>query len=130
MNGDVVFHPDVLERVQPMIAEGKSFVCVNTEATADEEVKYTVTDRGTIKDLSKVVEGALGEAIGINYISPGDKDALIKRLDEVGQQDYFERGLEIAIAEDGLEVFPIDISDLFAVEVDFDEDLKRANAFM
>lgn len=130
MNGDVVFHPDVLERVQPMIAEGKSFVCVNTEATADEEVKYTVTDRGTIKDLSKVVKGALGEAVGINYISPGDKDVLIKRLDEVGQQDYFERGLEIAIAEDGLEVFPIDISDLFAVEVDFDEDLKRANAFM
>lgn len=130
MNGDVVFHPDVLERVQSPITKGKSFVCVNTAATAEEEVKYTVTENGTVKELSKTVENALGEAIGINYIAPDDKSALMERLAEVGEQDYFERGLELAIAEDGIEVLPIDISDLFAVEVDFDEDLQRANTFM
>ncbi|MFM8842493.1 MAG: phosphocholine cytidylyltransferase family protein, partial [Actinomycetota bacterium] len=41
--------------------------------------------------------------------------------------DYFERGLELAIERDGLKVLPVDISDLFAVEVDFQEDLDRAN---
>ena len=32
-----------------------------------------------------------------------------------------------AIEKDGLKVLPIDISDLFAVEVDFEADLERAN---
>ena len=41
-----------------------------------------------------------------------------------------ERGPEAAIAEDGLRWSPIDISDLYAVEVDFAEDLERANLFV
>ena len=45
-------------------------------------------------------------------------------------QDYFERGLELAIAEDRLRLEPLDISDLYAVEVDFAEDLERANLFV
>ena len=32
----------------------------------------------------------------------------------------------MAVAEDGLQVLPVDISDLYAVEVDFEEDLARA----
>jgi hypothetical protein len=39
LNGDVVFDHKVLERVADRIAADKSFVCVNTSATADEEVK-------------------------------------------------------------------------------------------
>lgn len=132
MNGDVVFHPEVLRRVRPLIEAEQSFVCVNTSATAEEEVKYTVGEDGAIAMLSKVVptDEALGEAVGINYVGAGDKAELVARLDEVGEQDYFERGLEIAIAEGGLHVVPVDISDLFAVEVDFDEDLARANDYV
>jgi choline kinase len=36
LNGDVVFDPRVLERVQSRMREEKSFVCVNTSATSDE----------------------------------------------------------------------------------------------
>ncbi|MEL7976906.1 phosphocholine cytidylyltransferase family protein [Isoptericola sp. F-RaC21] len=128
LNGDVVFHPDVLRRVQPLIDEGRSFVCVNTSSVGDEEVKYTVDDDGHIKELSKKVgAGALGEAVGINYIAAQDKAKLLQRLDEVDDQEYFEGGLELAIAHDGVKVLPVDISDLYAVEVDFAEDLERAN---
>jgi choline kinase len=128
MNGDVVFHPDVLRRVQPLIDEGKSFVCVNTSSVGDEEVKYTVDEDGNIKELSKKVgAGALGEAVGINYVAAQDKAKLLQRLDEVDEQEYFEGGLELAIAHDGVKVTPVDISDLYAVEVDFAEDLERAN---
>ncbi|SKC35964.1 phosphocholine cytidylyltransferase family protein [Krasilnikoviella flava] len=128
LNGDVVFHPDVLRRVQPLIDESKSFVCVNTSSVGDEEVKYTVDDEGFIKELSKKVgAGALGEAVGINYIAAQDKAKLLQRLDEVHDQEYFEGGLELAIAHDGVKVTPVDISDLYAVEVDFAEDLERAN---
>ncbi len=41
-----------------------------------------------------------------------------RQLARVGDQDYFERGLELAIEQDGVRVEPVDISDLYAVEVD------------
>ena len=97
---------------------------------SDEEVKYTVTAEGYIKELSKTVVGGIGEAVGINYISSRDKRALIAQLGRVDDQDYFERGLELAIAENGLLLEPLDISDLYAVEIDFAEDLERANQFI
>lgn len=130
MNGDVVFDPRVLERLKPLIETGRSFVSVNTAAVGEEEVKYTVDGEGRIDALSKTVEDALGEAVGINFVAPADKAALVARLDEVGDQDYFERGIEVAIEKDGLQVVPVDVSDLYAVEVDFAEDLERANEFL
>ena len=59
-------------------------------------------------------------------MSNGDKGALLTALATVEDQDYFERGIEVAVAEDDLQVLPVDISDLYAVEVDFEEDLARA----
>jgi len=127
LNGDVVFDPQVLVRVTPFIDANQSFVVVNTAKVSDEEVKYTLDASGFIDQLSKQVQPALGEAVGINYVAAQDKAALIARLGEVGDQDYFERGIEFAIEKDGLKFKAVDISDLYAVEVDFPEDLDRAN---
>lgn len=127
LNGDVVFDPRVLERVQSRMREEKSFVCVNTSATSDEEIKYTVDSNGNISSLSKQVVNALGEAVGINFIGKGEKAAVINHLEECADNDYFERGLELAIEKAGIKLEPVDISDLFAVEVDFQADLERAN---
>jgi choline kinase len=127
MNGDVVFDQEVLDRCLPLIARDQSFVTVNTSSVSDEEVKYTTSAEGYIQQLSKTVKGGLGEAVGINYISGRDKATLIRHLQKVGAQDYFERGIELAIANDRLLVEPLDISDLYAVEIDFAEDLERAN---
>ena len=127
MNGDVVFEPAVLRRMQINIDAGQTAIAVNTAAVSDEEVKYTVDDIGLVKELSKTVVGGLGESVGINVIAAKDKATLIKRLEECDDQDYFERGIELAIEKDGLKVLPVDISDLFAVEVDFEADLERAN---
>lgn len=130
MNGDVVFDPRVLGRAISLIEQDRSFVTVNTAKVSDEEVKYTVNAEGHIHELSKTVTGGIGEAVGINYISSADKRALIAQLGRVDDQDYFERGIELAIAENGVLVSPLDISDLYAVEVDFAEDLERANLFV
>jgi choline kinase len=130
MNGDVVFDPTALERAAVMVARDQSFVSVNTAKVSDEEVKYTVDAEGYIRELSKTVQGGLGEAVGINYISRDDKATLLRQLKRVGDQDYFERGLEVAIEQDGIRVEPLDISDLYAVEIDFAEDLARANLFV
>jgi choline kinase len=109
---------------------GTSFICVNTSATAEEEVKYTVNADGYVALLSKTVDNALGESVGINYISAADRANLIAGLEACADTDYFERGIEIAIERVGMKVVPLDISDLFAVEVDFEDDLARANTHL
>lgn len=126
-NGDVVFDARILERLIPLMQQEQSFVAVNTATVGEEEVKYTVDESGNIAELSKTVQDALGEAVGINYVSATDKDALIRHLTDVDDQDYFERGIELAIEHDDLKFNPIDISDLYAIEVDFKDDLQAAN---
>ncbi|GAA4347316.1 phosphocholine cytidylyltransferase family protein [Angustibacter luteus] len=128
MNGDVVFDPEVLRRLQPYLDGDHSAIAVNTSAVADEEVKYTLDDEGFVKELSKTVVGGLGESVGINVIAGVDKPALLRGLEDCDDQDYFERGIQLAVERDGVRVAAVDISDLFAVEVDFEEDLTRANA--
>jgi CDP-glycerol glycerophosphotransferase len=130
LNGDVVFDPRVLGLIHDKIEAGRSFVCVNTASVADEEVKYTLDPDGYIAELSKSVVGGLGEAVGINYISAAEKAAFVERLGEVDEQDYFERGLELAIEKDGIRIEAVDISRYEIVEVDFDDDLTRANTFV
>ena len=63
-------------------------------------------------------------------MSGSAKAALTRQLARVDDQDYFERGIELAIGEDKLRFEPIDISDLYAVEIDFAEDLVRANLYV
>ncbi len=126
-NGDVVFDPAILTAGPAAhLAVGQSFVCVNTAAVGDEEIKYTVDAAGMIRELSKTVRDGLGEAIGINFVGAADKELLRKHLESCADEDYFERAVETAVAA-GMRVLPMDISDWYAVEVDFAADLDRAN---
>ncbi|GAB2473250.1 UTP--glucose-1-phosphate uridylyltransferase [Jatrophihabitans fulvus] len=127
MNGDVVFDGSLLTHTISAIGEGQSFVAVNTASVAEEEVKYTVDGEGWIRQLSKTVVGGLGEAIGVNYVAAHDKAALVRRLGEVDDQDYFERAVELAIERDGVRFAALDVSELDAVEIDTVEDLERVN---
>ncbi|MBE0424702.1 MAG: phosphocholine cytidylyltransferase family protein [Lutibacter sp.] len=125
-NGDVVFDKLILDVLHPHIEANESFVAVNTSKVADEEVKYTIKNK-YIDKLSKEVKNGLGEAVGINFISSNDIKFFIKRLEECSDNDYFEKGLEMAIEYDHIRVIPIDISKYNCIEVDFKEDLENAN---
>ncbi len=124
LNGDVVFVAPLLDA----LAFDRSFVAVNTEHVGEEEVKYTVDGDGYVKELSKTVVQARGEAIGINYVAGADRATLVHNLERCADNDYFERGIELAIAEHGLKFSAVDISPFGCVEVDFLPDLDRANA--
>ncbi|WP_424184955.1 NTP transferase domain-containing protein [Actinokineospora sp. G85] len=127
LNGDVVFDERLLHEVLPAIERDESFVCVNTAAVGEEEVKYTASPDGCIAELSKSVVGGLGEAVGINHIASSDLGALVEHLGSCSDTDYFERGIESAIEGVGIRVQALDISAYFVVEVDFAGDLERAN---
>jgi CDP-glycerol glycerophosphotransferase len=130
LNGDVVFDPAVIELALPRLQADQSFVCVDTSTVADEEVKYTLDEDGFIDELSKTVVGGLGEAVGINYVSAADKAILVEHLAACADTDYFERAMETAIQQAGVRFRPLDISRFSAVEVDFEDDLARANTWL
>jgi choline kinase len=127
LNGDVVFDKGIFELLLPLIVQDSSFVCVNNFKVGDEEVKYNLDDKGFISEISKKVKDALGEAVGINFISSRDINNFINRLEECNDNDYFERGLEIAIQKDNLKIKAVDISKYRCLEIDFREDLDNAN---
>jgi len=126
LNGDVVFDEKLLSILKPHIVSETSFVAVNTSKVAEEEVKYTLKN-GYIDQLSKSVKNGLGEAVGINFIAQKDIAHFIDRLEACDDNDYFERGLEMAIENDGVQISAVDISAYDCVEVDFKEDLENAN---
>ncbi|HEX8562897.1 MAG TPA: phosphocholine cytidylyltransferase family protein [Flavobacterium sp.] len=125
-NGDVVFDAKLFDILQPHIDANTSFVAVNTSKVADEEVKYLLED-GYISELSKSVKNGLGEAVGINFISSNDIQHFINRLEECADNDYFERGLELAIEKDDIKIKAVDISAFNCMEIDFIEDLENVN---
>ena len=130
LNGDVVFDPTMLGEVAAAVRGGSSFACVNTASVAEEEVKYTRGPDGAIAALSKAVPDPEGEAVGVNFVAASDKPALSQRLAECDDTDYFERGIELVIAKDAVRFWPVDITAYPCVEVDFEDDLERANAFV
>lgn len=128
-NGDVVFDKAIMSFLNKHIEENVSFVAVNTSKVAEEEVKYTLSN-GYIKELSKTVNNGLGEAVGINFISSKDINSFIKRLDSCDDNEYFEKGLEVAIEKDDLKIKAIDISEFNCMEIDFVEDLENVNKML
>jgi len=125
LNGDVVFDDKLFEVLKADIEANNSFISVNTSRVAEEEVKYTLKE-GYVHELSKEVKNGLGEAVGINFISSNDLAAFVAKLEECGQQDYFEKGLELAIRDENLKIKALDISKYDCIEVDFKEDLENA----
>lgn len=127
LNGDVVFDDRLVEVLRPYIEAEVTFVAVNRAAVGDEEVKYVVDGSNNIAQLSKHVDGALGEAVGVNFVNGSDKTVLIEALRACDPDDYFERGIEIMIDESRRKVVPVDVSDAMCIEVDFESDLAEVN---
>ena len=121
-NGDVVFDEASIAR---LLATPGNCVLVDKSECGDEEVKYKTGAGGKIVEISKLVQNGEGEAVGINKISRAGLPVLVEALQRCEDSDYFERGIELSIAE-GLEFSALDISGYRCIEVDFEEDLIRA----
>ena len=130
LNTDVAFSTGFADAlVYALLAGAGSFVAVRRGRTADEEVKYLLDEDGAVCALSKQVQRGLGEAIGVNHVSPADREVLRRALAARGDGDYFEAAVEATIGS-GTRWSPLDLTDHFAVEVDFPEDLAIARAFV
>lgn len=122
LNGDVVFEKAALRDL--INAQEKNKILVNNEKCEDEEVKYSIDELGRIKEISKQVIDAKGEALGINMISKDYLETFKECLKKCNDNDYFEKGIEIAINRN-MSFFPICIGEKRCIEVDFHEDWEK-----
>lgn len=126
INGDVVFHPEV---VNAILKNPQSSMVVTKGAADPEAVKYRENGSGFIVEVSKKVQNPAGEAIGINFFSAKDMESLRLALQECQPNDYFEKGIEICI-EKGVKVRSVPVSRDSCIEIDFPEDLKKAEELL
>ena len=123
LNGDVVFEKELLPQI---IKCSKSCMAVNTNSVGEEEIKYNIFDDGNIKEVSKTVSPALGEAVGINKLISSDLSLFKENLEKCDERDYFEKALELSI-QDGMKIMPVDINKYLCMEIDFEDDLEQIN---
>jgi L-glutamine-phosphate cytidylyltransferase len=126
LNGDVVFHPSVISSV---LQSKSSCMVVNEGVVGEEEVKYRASSTGEILEISKQVQNAQGEALGINFFKTPDLDILREELENCQPGDYFEKGIEEGIKK-GLKVHCCKVNSSHCTEIDFPEDLEHANQLM
>ncbi|MFV0420817.1 NTP transferase domain-containing protein [Oleidesulfovibrio sp.] len=122
VNGDVVFDPEVISE---MLKADGNIIAVDKKRCAEEEVKYSLREDGTIREISKIVAHPQGEAVGVNLVRKESLQHFVEALRRCDDQDYFEKGIEIMIQEDA-QFRPVDISRYRCIEVDFAEDWQEA----
>ena len=122
VNGDVVLDAQV---IQDVASSEFNAAAVDQKRCGPEEVKYTADIHGNLTEISKQVTVPLGEAVGVNKIMQHDLSLFRACLRECKNEDYFEKGMELALRKDV--VFKtIDISRYRCIEVDFEQDLYQA----
>lgn len=126
LNGDVIFRPSILPQ---MLQNNHSAMLVNRTEVGEEEVKYRSNEQGRILEISKQVSHADGEALGINFFKQQDLPLFKKQLDLCKPQDYFEKAIEECIKQ-GSQVWSVQIPVQDCVEIDFPEDLAKANKLL
>lgn len=127
LNGDVVFDPEILDLV--MEKKDNNIICVNNGKVSEEEVKYTLNSEGFVNEISKEVQDARGEAVGINFIKKEHLPLFVSCLESCQDDDYFEKGIEMLLNKT-VKFIPVDIKDNFCIEVDFPADLEVAKEFI
>lgn len=127
LNGDVIFDRELIPK---MLSCAWSCALVDNKRCGPEEVKYKADEGGFITEISKQVEGAAGEALGINLVRQADLDRFRKHLELVGDDDYFEKAMENYIKQDNGRFLAVPSEGLFCHEIDFPEDLERVRRYL
>ena len=128
MNGDVLYPVELLRRV--LEDERENVLAVEIKPCGQEEVKVVEGSEQRLVAIGKelIEENSLGEFIGVAKFSREFNsrfaDSLSKLIAAGGKSDYFEAAIDPLLAES--EVCYNDVSHLPCIEIDFVEDLQKA----
>lgn len=127
-NGDVLFHRDIVRLL--VESEMDNVLAVDYRKCGREEVKFSVNSNNRIIKLSKTIPPSEteGEFIGIakfgKKITPHFAKALEHHSLKGGKNLFFEKAVEDVLEKAFF--FPLDVSQIPNIEIDFPKDLKKA----
>jgi choline kinase len=133
LDGDVVFHPEVLERLDAV--DAPLAVAVDRRRALDAEAMKVEAEGPRVRLLSKELDLArsTGESIGVERLDAGASaslfDALGARITQGRRDLYYESSYNDLISQ-GIEAGFADISELPWAEIDTAEDLETARAML
>ena len=128
MNGDVLYPKEVLTRV--INSNYDTVLAVDIKPCGREEVKVIEGEGNRIVAIGKelIEDNSLGEFIGVAKFSKNISSKFMNSLDRLissgGNSDYFEAAIHPLMSE--YDIYYEDISDLPCIEIDFVEDLEKA----
>lgn len=127
-NGDVLFHPGLLERLLSSQHEDALVISFG-EALAEEEMKVRV-EGDRILDINKTMdpEKADGENVGLLKFGPEGAAVLIEKLEELISEGLTDKWAPYAFRAilDRRPLYAVSTAGLPWIEIDFAEDLEMA----
>jgi choline kinase len=130
LDGDVVFHPPVLERL--FASSAALAVAVDSKRELDAEAMKVEVIGGRVTQFGKslALDRAFAETIGIERLSSEAGDRLFAVMDDAIarglRQHYYEHFYSELVQAHGFEAEAVEVGDLPWSEVDTFEDLERA----
>lgn len=130
LDSDIVFDPQIITDL--LQSDKVDALVLNNHELGDEEIKVVVDKNQRVVEINKTCSpsAAIGESVGIEKMSPAYTTALfaeLKQMIEHEQQDniFYERAFERLIPQ-GYSFDVLDMSHLFAAELDTVEDFQKA----
>ncbi len=129
LDGDLLFHPDVITRLEA--DPGPLSVAVDRSGTLGEEEMKVMTEGNVIERFGKKLEPARcsGESIGIEKLDAAAGELLFRALADAersGRTDLYYEDVYSELIADGLSARAVDVSDLAWTEIDTPDDLEGA----
>lgn len=131
MDSDIVFNRKIIEKL--CSSEKKNCLALKRQELSDEEIKVRIDQKGRVLEISKEVNlsEAAGESVGIELFSKEVIPALFKVIDrkvniENNVNQFYEAAFQELINSSSHEIYIVDITEYFCMEIDTAEDLKLA----
>jgi choline kinase len=130
MDSDIVFDRQIIAK---LISSGyKNCLAMKRHAVLDEEIKVRTNQNGRVLEISKEVNpsDAAGESVGIEIFDRELLSELFRVIDrkiniEKNVNQFYEAAFQELI-NNNREIYVIDITEYFCMEIDTAEDLKTA----
>lgn len=132
LDSDILFDAALISAL--LESKHENCLALNSHELGDEEIKVILNTDGQITEISKTcsIETAVGESVGIEKFSAEFVQELYTELDDMilnkGQSGvFYEMAFENLIKK-GAEIYTVDTTNIFSMELDTVEDFETACA--
>ncbi|MFT4168588.1 MAG: phosphocholine cytidylyltransferase family protein [Dysgonomonas sp.] len=132
LDSDILFDSALISAL--LESKQENCLALNSHELGDEEIKVILNTDGQITEISKTcsIETAVGESVGIEKFSAEFVQDLYTELDDMilnkGQSGvFYEMAFENLIKK-GAEIYTVDTTNIFSMELDTVEDFETACA--